>query len=250
MNLTPQQAMRAAIAVPGVPRDEDGPVFREPWEARAFAMALALHEAGVFPGRNGRRRWARKSSARRPQAIPTPARPITGTGSPRWKRWSPPRASRHRISCIATATPGTTPPTARRMARDRADAWDFGSTASGPAPHTPASPSRATRRPGICRSHDPNRAARRARRGNRYGSVADQVDQPCPAAHARASRSRPCRATSAAYAFEVLRHAEIERRLQRLDGLVAAIRIAGEIGLAHAADDVRGRAGRPAPRRR
>ena len=40
-SLTPQQAMRAAVAVPGVPRDEDGPVFREPWEARAFAMALA-----------------------------------------------------------------------------------------------------------------------------------------------------------------------------------------------------------------
>ena len=48
MSLTPQQAMRAAVAVPGVPRDEDGPVFREPWEARAFAMALALHEAGLF----------------------------------------------------------------------------------------------------------------------------------------------------------------------------------------------------------
>ena len=48
MELTPRQAMRAAVAVPGVPRDEDGPVFREPWEARAFAMALALHEAGVF----------------------------------------------------------------------------------------------------------------------------------------------------------------------------------------------------------
>ena len=37
--------MRAAVAVPGMPRDEDGPVFREPWEAHAFAMALALHEA-------------------------------------------------------------------------------------------------------------------------------------------------------------------------------------------------------------
>jgi len=48
MELTPQQAMRASVAVPGVPRDADGPVFREPWEARAFAMALALHEAGVF----------------------------------------------------------------------------------------------------------------------------------------------------------------------------------------------------------
>jgi len=31
-----------------LPRDEDGPVFREPWEAQAFAMAVRLHEAGHF----------------------------------------------------------------------------------------------------------------------------------------------------------------------------------------------------------
>ncbi len=48
MGMDPQAAMRAAIAVPGVPRDADGPVFREPWEAQAFAMTLALHERGVF----------------------------------------------------------------------------------------------------------------------------------------------------------------------------------------------------------
>jgi nitrile hydratase accessory protein len=41
-------AARATAAVPGIPRDEDGPVFREPWEAQAFAMALALHERGLF----------------------------------------------------------------------------------------------------------------------------------------------------------------------------------------------------------
>jgi nitrile hydratase accessory protein len=35
-------------AVPGIPRDDDGPVFREPWEAQAFAMALALHARGLF----------------------------------------------------------------------------------------------------------------------------------------------------------------------------------------------------------
>src|SRR5207249_8226717 len=35
-------------AVPGIPRDDNGPVFREPWEAHAFAMALALHERGLF----------------------------------------------------------------------------------------------------------------------------------------------------------------------------------------------------------
>nr|WP_244470943.1 nitrile hydratase accessory protein [Microvirga massiliensis] len=28
--------------------DEDGVVFREPWEAQAFALAVALHEKGVF----------------------------------------------------------------------------------------------------------------------------------------------------------------------------------------------------------
>ena len=39
---------RAAAAVPGIPRGVDGPVFREPWEAHAFAIALALHERGVF----------------------------------------------------------------------------------------------------------------------------------------------------------------------------------------------------------
>ena len=41
-------AREAAQAVPGVPCDAEGPVFREPWEAQAFAMALALHERGVF----------------------------------------------------------------------------------------------------------------------------------------------------------------------------------------------------------
>jgi nitrile hydratase accessory protein len=31
-----------------VPRDEDGPVFREPWEAEAFALAVSLNERGLF----------------------------------------------------------------------------------------------------------------------------------------------------------------------------------------------------------
>ena len=41
-------AARVTDAVPSIPRDADGPVFREPWEAQAFAMALALHERGMF----------------------------------------------------------------------------------------------------------------------------------------------------------------------------------------------------------
>jgi nitrile hydratase accessory protein len=44
-----REAARAvAREVAGVPTDADGPVFREPWEAHAFAMALALHQRGVF----------------------------------------------------------------------------------------------------------------------------------------------------------------------------------------------------------
>ncbi len=39
---------RAAAEVPTIPRDSEGPVFREPWEAQAFAMTLALHERGLF----------------------------------------------------------------------------------------------------------------------------------------------------------------------------------------------------------
>jgi len=32
----------------GVPADSDGPVFREPWEAHAFALAVTLHQRGLF----------------------------------------------------------------------------------------------------------------------------------------------------------------------------------------------------------
>lgn len=48
MAMDPRAALRAAISVPGMPRDHDGPVFREPWEAEAFAMTLALFERGLF----------------------------------------------------------------------------------------------------------------------------------------------------------------------------------------------------------
>ena len=44
-----QASIRSATQeVPGVPRDDDGPVFREPWEAQAFAMAVTLHGRGLF----------------------------------------------------------------------------------------------------------------------------------------------------------------------------------------------------------
>ena len=48
MALDPQASQQAVASVPGLPRDADGPVFREPWEAQAFALTLALHQRGLF----------------------------------------------------------------------------------------------------------------------------------------------------------------------------------------------------------
>ncbi|MDE0797627.1 MAG: nitrile hydratase accessory protein [Alphaproteobacteria bacterium] len=41
-------ARQALDAVAGIPRDDEGPVFRAPWEAQAFAMTLRLYQQGLF----------------------------------------------------------------------------------------------------------------------------------------------------------------------------------------------------------
>jgi nitrile hydratase accessory protein len=51
--LSPPDAPRRAEPLPAaalaLPRDAaDAPVFREPWEAQAFAMAVSLHQTGCF----------------------------------------------------------------------------------------------------------------------------------------------------------------------------------------------------------
>ena len=46
--IDPIAARRVTEAVPGIPRDAEGPVFREPWEAQAFALTLTLHERKLF----------------------------------------------------------------------------------------------------------------------------------------------------------------------------------------------------------
>lgn len=38
----------SAPDLPGLPRDAEGPIFAEPWQAQAFAMTVTLHEAGAF----------------------------------------------------------------------------------------------------------------------------------------------------------------------------------------------------------
>jgi len=45
-NSVPDQKNLAAL--PALPRDEGGPVFAEPWQAQAFALAIKLSEQGHF----------------------------------------------------------------------------------------------------------------------------------------------------------------------------------------------------------
>src|SRR4029077_16964962 len=73
-------AAAAEAALPGLPRDVDGPVFAEPWEAQAFALAVTLHERGVFT-------WAEWAAAlaeeiRRAQAAGDP-----DTGETYYRHW-------------------------------------------------------------------------------------------------------------------------------------------------------------------
>jgi nitrile hydratase accessory protein len=48
MSIEPESALHAGFTASGLPHDAVGPVFREPWEAQAFAMTLALQERGLF----------------------------------------------------------------------------------------------------------------------------------------------------------------------------------------------------------
>ena len=44
----PRPHAERIAALPRLPRDAGGPVFAEPWEAQAFALAVKLSERGYF----------------------------------------------------------------------------------------------------------------------------------------------------------------------------------------------------------
>ena len=73
-------AERATKEIPSIPCDAEGPVFREPWEAQAFAMALALHARGLFTWSE----WAASLAAeiKRAQASGDP-----DTGETYYRHW-------------------------------------------------------------------------------------------------------------------------------------------------------------------
>jgi nitrile hydratase accessory protein len=78
--IDPAAARHAIETLQSVPRNADGPVFRAPWEAHAFALALALHADGVFT-------WSEWAAAlgeeiRRAQAAGDP-----DTGETYYRHW-------------------------------------------------------------------------------------------------------------------------------------------------------------------
>jgi nitrile hydratase accessory protein len=105
--LAPKAARHAADAVPGIPRDADGPVFRAPWEAHAFAMALALHDKGVFA-------WSEWAAALGDEIRKAQAAGDPDTGDTYYRHWL---ATLERI----VAEKGVT--TAHALAQHR-EAWD------------------------------------------------------------------------------------------------------------------------------
>jgi nitrile hydratase accessory protein len=98
---------QAIAAVPGIPRGPEGPVFREPWEAEAFAMTLALHERGLFA-------WSEWTAALADEIKRAQAEGDTDTGETYYRHWL---AALERI----VAEKGITD--AASLARYR-DAWD------------------------------------------------------------------------------------------------------------------------------
>jgi nitrile hydratase accessory protein len=67
-------------ALPAIPRDAAGPVFREPWEAQAFAMAVALHQRGTFT-------WSEWAAALAAEIKSAQAEGDPDTGETYYRHW-------------------------------------------------------------------------------------------------------------------------------------------------------------------
>src|SRR6266550_8043394 len=106
-SIDPAAARRAADAVPSIPCDAEGPVFREPWEAQAFALTLSLYDRGLF-------KWPEWATILGDEIKKAQAAGDPDTGETYYRHWL---AALERI----VAEKGVT--TRDTLARTR-DAWD------------------------------------------------------------------------------------------------------------------------------
>ncbi len=116
MTIAPEVAARAVETRAGIPRDSEGPVFREPWEARAFALAVALSQQGVFS-------WSEWATALAAEIAQAQRRGAPDTGETYYLHWL---AALERLVTDKQVT------TAATLERTRA-AWDH---AADRTPHS------------------------------------------------------------------------------------------------------------------
>jgi nitrile hydratase accessory protein len=64
----------------GLPRDAEGPVFEQPWQAHAFALVIRLHEAGAFTWEQ----WVRVFSR---EIASAPAQSGEGANDAYYRQW-------------------------------------------------------------------------------------------------------------------------------------------------------------------
>jgi nitrile hydratase accessory protein len=75
----PDASLASLSGIESIPRDSDEPVFPTPWAARAFALAVAMNERGIFT-------WGEWSETLGPRvAIATRGR--AGDAEAYWEAW-------------------------------------------------------------------------------------------------------------------------------------------------------------------
>jgi nitrile hydratase accessory protein len=75
--------MDPAVAInelPALPHDRQGPVFNEPWEAQAFALAVRLSEAGCFT-------WSEWAAVLHQEIVAAQARGDPDLGQTYYQHW-------------------------------------------------------------------------------------------------------------------------------------------------------------------
>ena len=103
-------------ALPRLPRDEGGPVFAEPWQAQAFALAVRLSEQGHFT-------WKEWAAALADELKAAADRGEPDDGSRYYEHWLAAlerlvaaKGSPIRPRCSRARRPGPTPIAIRRTA--------------------------------------------------------------------------------------------------------------------------------------
>jgi len=98
--------MKPAL-LPGMPQQGSEPVFAEPWQAQAFAMALALHQRGLFS-------WPEWAEALSQQIAAAQAAGDADRGDTYYRHW---------LAALEALVAAKGASSAGELARYR-DAWD------------------------------------------------------------------------------------------------------------------------------